>query len=171
MPAAGFSDDDIRFGSGVPAPLKLSGLSFVEMTGIPQRAWVRALDAIEAAPPSQSPGADMLPPCAAALRFQEIIAAIEAQRALPSGETSEVLEDEQITGEIVHLDDGFGRDKMANEPTWTRPPGAVQALAEAESLLSALATRTPETDTPDATLSVMMEAFEMSKPHEDTDIA
>lgn len=110
----GAPPDDPRFGNGVPAHLKPRGLAFIEMTGV-SRPGIAGVDmpmGAEKTPETATVGEappEVLLPRAAAL-FRDLLNTLE------NGEGASGCSDRALE----------------------RPAGAVQALAEAESLLQAL---------------------------------
>lgn len=133
------SRDDVRYGNGVPEALRREDLSYIEMTGIPRRAWVRDADEVvednsvaptEAAPPEASVAPQ--PTGTAAALFQDLLNTL--------GGDGPVLD----AGDSPEMEEGI--DTSPAEPTVefvdftpkNRPAQAVQALMEAESLFRAL---------------------------------
>lgn len=102
---------DARYGSGVPPALKPAGLAFIEMTGIPRRAWVRDL------PQAEAPGQRPMPAPPASSTPGSAFASFQA------------LLNEMTGQETV---------SASNEPVPRRPAAATRALSEAESLLLAM---------------------------------
>jgi len=156
-PPLGPKDSDPRYGSGVPAHVRASGMGFIEMSGIPRPAWLRADAAPRtsdstAAPPSVDTGA-------AANLFQDLIDELSGVAPPRPAEATP-------TEIALPADDDIGQRAESPEPAPAllrspRSAVALQALAEAEQLLQALDRLDPATSAslPEATVAMLQQAL------------